>query len=48
MNDNTLDALTYYGSIPSNMLYWANIQDPNQWTANATTNTWEIEVNFDD
>jgi hypothetical protein len=37
------------GAIPSNMLYWTNTPNPKEWLANCatTTNSWEIEVNFD-
>jgi len=38
---------TKTGAIPNNMICWSNVQDRLVW-ANVTSNTWEIEVNFDD
>jgi hypothetical protein len=34
---------------PSTMIYWSKAQDPLLWAnVAATTNTWEMEVNFYD
>jgi len=50
---DTIDTLTYtctyFGAIP-NQMYWYASQKPNEWLANCavTTNTWEIEVNFNE
>jgi len=49
MNDDVTDALTYYGAIPSNMLYWStpvNKDDP--WTVEVSVGLapYEIEVDF--
>jgi hypothetical protein len=37
------------GGIPDNMIYWSKAQDPLLWAnVAATTNSWEIEVDFHD
>jgi hypothetical protein len=44
-----IDEAPKTGAIPSNMIYWSKAQDPNLWdNVAATTNSWEIEVNFND
>ena len=45
-----IDEAPKTGAIPSNMVYWTkSIGNDDPWSNTAvTTNTWEIEVNFDD
>ena len=47
-NTGAVSGTITVGSIPSNMVYWSAPQDPLLWANCAvTTNSWEIEVNFD-
>jgi len=51
MNDDKIvvQEVIRVGSIPDNMVYWTAPLHATLWANTAvTTNTWEIEVNFND
>jgi hypothetical protein len=46
-----IDEAPKTGAIPSNMIYWTTApSNPYDWATNCavTTNSWEIEVNFNE
>ena len=48
MNDTT-DAMKYFFADPMSRLIWTTSENLGTWASNTavTSNTWEIEVNFD-
>jgi len=47
-NTGAISGTINVGAIPDNMIYWTAPLHANLWANTAvTTNTWEIEVNFE-